>query len=305
MIGRASTEMRVRSGGISLPSGLWTSVRIALPCLPTMTPTDETPTVAIDIDNVWLMRNDRPILRDVSWNVRAGEQAAILGPNGSGKSTLARILLGYLWATRGTVRVAGRVFGETNLNDLRQVVRLVQPTLPFEIDPAMSVREVVFTGFQGTLAVYSAMSDEQATRVDAVSDRFGLHRLAGGAYGHLSTGEKLRTQLARAMIVKPKVLILDEPTAGLDIRGREELLELLDDMGSEPHAPAMVMVTHHTEELPRRTSNVLLLDNGVASATGTPEAVLTGERLSQVYGCPVEVHVAERRYHLHAKSRFV
>ncbi len=260
---------------------------------------------AIDISNVWLLRNDRPILRDVSWRVRAGEQAAILGPNGSGKSTLSRILLGYLWASRGTVRVAGRLFGETNLNDLRQIVRLVQPTLPYEIDPALSVREVVFTGFEGTLAVYSAMTDAQAKRVGEMIDRFGLHHIAGGAYGHLSTGEKLRTQLARAMVVRPSVLILDEPTAGLDIRGREELLDLLDSMANDTDGPppAMIMVTHHTEELPRRTSNVLLLDDGAANVTGTPEVVLTGGRLSKVYGCPIDVHVAEGRYYLHARPR--
>ncbi len=256
---------------------------------------------AVDVRNVTFLRNDRAILDSVSWHVAAGEQAAILGPNGSGKSTLVRILLGYIWPTQGTVRVAGRKFGETNLNDLRKIVRLVQSNSPFEIDPVLTLRQVVFTGYEGTLGVYSTMDSTQHDAINAMIRRVGLSQVADNSYGYLSTGERLRTQLARAMIVQPSVLILDEPTAGLDIRGREELLDLLEHLRDSPKSPALIMVTHHTEELPRGTTNVLLLDNGSVKATGTAAEVLTSDQLSSVYGCAVEVHPADGRYYLHAR----
>lgn len=258
---------------------------------------------AVELRAVGLQRNDRQILRQIDWTVHAGEQAAILGPNGAGKSTLTRILMGYLWPTRGEVTVLGRRFGETNLNELRALVRLVQPSGPFEVDSALSVRDVIFTGYEGTLGVFSEATREQMVHVDEMVDRVGLSRVAHGAYGQLSTGERLRTQLARALVVKPAVLILDEPTAGLDIRGREELLLLIDELSSREDAPAVIMVTHHVEELPLQTTNVLLLDDGRCAALGTPQTVLTGDLLSRVYRCPVDVTRRDGRFYLHATGK--
>lgn len=258
---------------------------------------------AVEIRDVILLRNDRPILDGVSWSVRAGEQAAILGPNGSGKSTLTRVLMGYLWPSRGEVSVLGRRFGETNLNELRTLVRLVQPNGPFELDPALTVRDGVFTGYEGTLGVFSEPTPHQVRHVEEMIDRVGLSRVASSPYGQLSTGERLRTQLARALVVKPAVLILDEPTAGLDIRGREELLLLVDQLSESPEAPAVLMVTHHVEELPLRTTNVLLLDDGRVAAKGAPDAVLTSASLSRVYRCPVDVTRRDGRFYLHATGK--
>ncbi len=255
---------------------------------------------AIVLQNVSLIRDDRAILSGLSWSVAPREQAAVLGPNGAGKSTLVRVLLGYLYPSRGTVSVAGRVFGEADLNEMRHVVRLVQATLPYEIEPAMRVREVVSTGFEGSLVLQEAMTPQQMEQVDRMIDRVGLGPVRTIAYGVLSTGERLRTQLARALLTRPEVLILDEPTAGLDIRGREELLALLEQLRDDPAAPALVMVTHHAEELPRGTSNVLLLDNGKMAAAGRPEDVLTSDVLSRVYGCGVVVDRHDGRFYLRA-----
>jgi iron complex transport system ATP-binding protein len=255
---------------------------------------------AIALRDVWWVRDGRAILGGITWSVAPRSQAAIVGPNGAGKSTLVRILLGYLWPTRGGVSVAGRVFGEADLNQMRRVVRLVQANMPFELDPALSVREVVYTGFEGKLVVYESIDDALVARIDRMIDRVGLAHVRHNAYGLLSTGERLRAQLARALVTQPEVLILDEPTAGLDIRGREELLALLDQLRDEPDAPALVVVTHHTEELPRGTSNVLLLDNGQAAAQGRPEEVLTGGTLSRVYGCAVVVDRHDGRFYLRA-----
>ncbi|MBC7785311.1 MAG: ATP-binding cassette domain-containing protein [Burkholderiales bacterium] len=259
---------------------------------------------AVQIKDIAVLRGQRVILEDICWTVEAGQHAAILGPNGSGKSTLARILLGYLWPTRGSVVVAGRVFGETNLHDLRKLVRLVQPNGPFQIDDALSTRDAVSTGFDGTLGVYDACTDPQRRVVEEWLERVGLAGVADSAFGHLSTGERVRALLARALVGGPQVLILDEPTAGLDIRGREELLSALSDLaGDSRGSPTIIMVTHHVEDLLPSTSNILLLDRGQAAAVGTLPEVLRPELLSRVYNCPVDVRQINGRYYLHATSR--
>ena len=258
---------------------------------------------AVHFENVVVSRGVREILKGVSWRVEAGEFAGLLGPNGSGKSTLARVMLGYLWATRGQVRVNGLLFGETNLHDLRQTVRLVQPNGQFDLEPTLSVREAVRTGIAGTLGAYRPLTAEQDARVDGLIDRVGLARAAAGRYGELSTGERVRALVARALVARPTVLVLDEPTSGLDVRGREELLAVLEDLAAGADRPAVITITHHVEELPRATTNVLLLDDGAAAATGRPADVLTSERLSRVYGCPVELRETDGRYFLHAVTR--
>jgi iron complex transport system ATP-binding protein len=154
-----------------------------------------------------------------------------------------------------------------------------------------------------TLGAYRPATPEQEQRVDDLIDRVGLARLTGGQYGTLSTGERVRALLARALVNRPTLLILDEPTSGLDIRGREELLSVLEDLATEADRPALVLITHHVEELPRATSNVLLLDDGASDGQGKPADVLNSELLSRVYGCPVELRVTDERYFLHAVTR--
>lgn len=258
---------------------------------------------AIQIHDVSLVRDECLILNSITWTVGPREQAAIIGPNGAGKSTLVRILMGYLWPTRGTVTVAGYTFGQTDLHRMRYDVKLVQAALPYELDPRLSVREAVYTGFDGALIVHEPMSPDQREQIDQMIDRVGLTRVRKNCYGVLSTGERIRTQLARSLITRPKVLILDEPTAGMDIRGREELIELLEDLGQQPDSPAMVVVTHHTEELPRNTSNVLLLSAGRTVSSGNPQDVLTSDTLSRVYQCDVHVDRQDGRFYLRASVR--
>lgn len=258
---------------------------------------------AVHFQHVELWRGPRQIIRGIDWQVAQGEFAAILGPNGSGKSTLARMMLGYLWATRGQVTIAGRKFGETDLQELRKIVSLVQPNSQFDLEPTLSVREAVRTGVGNTLGAYRPATPEQEQRVDDLIDRVGLSRATAGQYGTLSTGERVRALLARALVNRPTLLILDEPTSGLDIRGREELLSVLETLATEPDRPALVMITHHVEELPRATSNVLLLDDGRSAGQGQPATVLNSELLTRVYGCPVELRVTDERYFLHAVTR--
>src|SRR5436190_2688528 len=179
---------------------------------------------AVELKNVGVLRGERWILRDVNWSIPAGACAAILGPNGSGKSTLARVISGYLWPTAGEVTVDGRRFGETDLNDLRHSIRLVQSAGPYDVDAELSAREVVLTGLFGTIGLFHEVGCADVERADELLDRVGLASLADSVYGTLSSGERVRSLIARALMGRPKLLLLDEPTAGLDLRAREQVL---------------------------------------------------------------------------------
>jgi iron complex transport system ATP-binding protein len=253
---------------------------------------------AISLTDVGVMRDDRWILRDIHWTVPAGACAAILGPNGSGKSTLTRVIAGHLWPTRGDVRVLGQHFGEVDLHELRRGIRLVQPNSAVEMDGDATAFDVVLTGYFGTLGLYDATTEPMQEEAGRMLDLVGLHAVGHHRYNTLSTGERMRTLIARAMVQKPRLLMLDEPTNGLDLRAREQVLASLEAMlGSGPDRPTILMITHHLEELPPATTQVLLLDDGRAAAKGTLAEVLRAEVLSPVYGCPMKVTSMDGRYY--------
>jgi iron complex transport system ATP-binding protein len=254
---------------------------------------------AIVLDNLGLRRRDRWILRNLSWRVRQGTCAAILGPNGSGKSTLARILACHLWPTEGDCTILGQRFGEADLPELRHSIRLLQPAGPYDIDSELTAREVVTTGYFGTLALYEVPTDAMFAEADRMLAQVGLAPVADHAYATLSNGERLRSLVARALIQKPRLLLLDEPTAGLDLLAREQVLAtvqaLFDNNG---HPPTVILITHHIEELPPATSQVLILANGQPITAGPPSEVFTPEILSQAYNCPVHVRSSNGRFYL-------
>jgi iron complex transport system ATP-binding protein len=248
--------------------------------------------------DVSVRRGERWILRQISWTLPAGASAAILGPNGSGKSTLARILCGYLWPTEGEVAVQGRRFGETDLNDLRHSIRLVQPAGPYDVDAELSAREVVLTGLYGTIGLFDSPPAQEIEHANRLLGRVGLSAVAEHRYSTLSSGERVRALIARALIQKPRLLLLDEPTAGLDLLAREQVLATVQSLTAGDDSPTTILITHHIEELGPRTSHVLLLDNGRIAASGAPERVLQAETLSRVYRCPMSVHHDAGRYYV-------
>ncbi len=258
---------------------------------------------AIEIRNVSVTRGNRTILRDVSWSVPTGSCAAILGPNGSGKSTLVRVIMGQIWPSRGEVSVLGRRFGETDLNELRESIRLVQANGAVEFDPEETTERVVLTGFFGTIGLFKETTAAMLSRARKLIKQVGLQKEIQQPFRTLSSGERMRCLIARALVVKPKLLILDEPTAGLDLLAREQVLEtvhLLIKQSKSP--PTLLLITHHVEELLPETSQVLLLKDGQASAAGPPAKVITAAKLSAVYNCPVRITRRDGRFWWHVQS---
>ncbi len=174
----------------------------------------------IHLQSVCFHRDQRWILRDLDWQVRAGSCAAIVGPNGSGKSTLARIVAGHLWPTKGEVCVLGERFGQADLLGLRKSIRLLQPAGPYDVQSDLTAREVVLTGFFGTLALYDTPTRAMTRSANAVLSQVGLLEVANHRHDTLSSGERVRALIARALVQRPRLLLLDEPTAGLDLLAR-------------------------------------------------------------------------------------
>jgi len=252
---------------------------------------------AIELQGVGVLRDGRWILRDVTWSIPQGTCCAILGPNGSGKSTLTRILAGHLWPTAGHVRVLDGVFGESSLPQLRKQIRLVQAAGPFDVDAELTCHEVVLTGFFSTIGLYDVVTDEMHAEAERLLAQVGLSHVATHPYRTLSSGERVRALMARALAVRPRLLLLDEPTSGLDLLAREQVLATVQRLfegrqsgsGDQPAPPTTIFITHHVEELPPSTSQILLLSNGAPAALDTPVKVLQAPILSAVYGCPLSV----------------
>lgn len=247
---------------------------------------------------VGVMRDGRWILRHVDWTVPAGSLSAILGPNGSGKSTLARIAACHLWPTAGECTILGGRFGQANLPELRRRIRLVQPAGPYDVDPALTAREVVLTGYFGSIGLYHQADDAMNEKAERLLRRVGLAAVVDHPYASLSSGERMRSLIARAIVTQPGLLILDEPTSGLDVLAREQVLATVQSLLKSAGAPTVVLITHHIEELPPTTSQVLLLADGRPAAIGAMDGVLRSEILSRTFGFPVEVRTSGGRYYL-------
>ena len=267
-------------------------------------PTDNN--LAIDVADLRLVRNNITILDGINCRLPRGQCAAILGPNGCGKTTFTRALLGQMFATAGTVRVLGETLGRTDIRKLRQRIGIVNPTTDSAsmhlagavVDQELTATQAVLTGYFGTVGLYDKTSDEQQHRARHLLEHVGLGHRAEHRFGQLSTGEQRRALIARALVHMPELLILDEPTAGLDISGREHVLATLETILAQPNPPAVLMITHHVEELSPRTRQVMLMNAGRFIATGTPRQIITPEHLSQTFGCKVFVRKVHGRYWL-------
>ena len=266
----------------------------------------EADSYAIDAEALVVRRGTTTILDALSCKVQRGQAAAILGPNGCGKTTFARCLTGTMFATQGRLTVLGQTIGQTNILKLRRRIGLVNPTTDHGfahvtgavVDAALSTTMAVCTGYFASVGLYDKPSEAQVERARQLLVTVGLGHRLDHTLGKLSTGEQRRALIARALVHKPELLILDEPTAGLDLRGREQVLATIERLLSQPDAPALLMITHHVEELSPRTSQVLLMKHGRFVASGLPDQVINPETLSEVYGCKVYVRKNHGRFWL-------
>jgi iron complex transport system ATP-binding protein len=245
--------------------------------------------IVVQAGSVDLVRGDRLILDQVSLTIRAGEHWALLGPNGAGKSTLLQIMATYAYPTRGQVALLGQRLGRVDVFSLRPWIGHVSPH--HRVDPWRTVREVVLTGVTGTIQLVQRRETSAAEldRAMAVTELMGLASRADAQWRVLSAGERSRVLIARALMAEPRLLLLDEPAAGLDVAGREQLLASLDGLRRRQPGLATVLVTHHLEELPASTSHALLLRGGRVVARGVVGDVLTTELASACFGHPLVV----------------
>ena len=252
----------------------------------------------IELERVSVVREGKRILDDVTWRVERGECWAIMGANGAGKSTLLSVLSGYTWPTSGVIRVLGGTYGRVDLGEVRERTGLMEPSRMPEFDGRMSCREVIATGLYGTvmLPFWREIGEAEWERVEREVMAIGLGAIAGEGFGKLSTGEKAKVLIGRAVVGEPELFILDEPTAGLDMRNRAEIVAMLDGIMTRERRPTMIVVSHHFDELPGTLDKVLLLKRGGVLRQGRAEEVVTSENISEAFGCSAEVFRRNGRF---------
>lgn len=239
---------------------------------------------ALQLTGVGVTRDGRHLLDGLDWTVGADERWAVLGPNGSGKSTLVRICALQLHPTRGRVVVLGEELGRTDVRALRGRIGYAAAALADMLRPTITASDVVMTARHAALEPWwHEYTDGDRALARRCLDRLGIGSLAGRAFGTLSSGERQRVLVARTLMGDIGLVLLDEPNAGLDVGGREWLVAGLDDLAGDAGTPAMVLVTHHVEEIPPGFTHVLLLRDGEEVASGLIEDVLSSESLSETF----------------------
>jgi iron complex transport system ATP-binding protein len=243
------------------------------------------------------------ILSNVEWRVRRGEHWVVLGANGSGKTSLLSVLTGYLTPTEGEIQLLGRVFGESDWRELRREVGLVSSSIRqmmAEDEPALAT---VVSGRYAMIDYWGRPQSGDRKRARAILRRIECDYLADRPWAYLSQGERQRILIGRALMAEPKVLILDEPCAGLDPVAREQFLEFVDRLGRSRGAPTLVLVTHHVEEIVPTFTHALLLREGRVTAAGGLRRTLTSRRLSEAFKSPVRLGFRKGRYQLSTVPR--
>jgi iron complex transport system ATP-binding protein len=243
----------------------------------------------LELKDVDFVRDGKLLLSGVSLTVGPGERWALLGPNGAGKSTLLGLCGAVTHPTRGTVEILGRRLGTVDIRTLRESIGHVNPRHP--VRSPLSIRDVVLTGLTGTIERMPRWQPTaaQEQRADELIDLLGIGALAAAPWTTISQGERGRALIARALISDPQLLLLDEPSTGLDVAAREQLLETLDHIHTTHPYLAWLLVTHHLEELPTCTTHAALLREGQILAAGPAEEVLTTPLITQTFTHPIQI----------------
>lgn len=259
------------------------------------------PDAVLHLWEVTVRRGAAVLLDAVSLQVMVDERWVILGPNGAGKSTLMAVAAAQMHPTSGRAHVLGERLGAVNVADLRPRIGLSTAALASRVPARETARDVVVSAGYGVLGRWRERYDEMDfDRADQLMAAMGVAELAQRRFGVLSEGERKRVLAARALMTDPEMLLLDEPAAGLDLAGREDLLARLSALALDPMAPATVLVTHHVEEIPPDFSHVLMLRGGRAVAAGPIEQTLTEESLSETFGTALSLQARRGRYFAYA-----
>jgi iron complex transport system ATP-binding protein len=241
----------------------------------------------IHLKEIYLRRDERQLLSGVNLHMNKGEHWVILGRNGSGKTTLLEMMNGYLFPSSGTIDVLGYRYGETDLREVRKEIGYISQSVLEKLTLRDPVWEVVATGQYAFLRFYQEIDEEVRRKALGLLSEVGLGHMANQPLSTLSQGERKKVLLARSLMLEPKLLVMDEPCAGLDFHEREKLLVDLGKLASRD--TMLVYVTHHIEEIIPLFTHVALVHDGQITAAGPKEEVLNKELLSQIYDWPVEM----------------
>jgi iron complex transport system ATP-binding protein len=251
---------------------------------------------------VEVRRDAAVLLRDVDWTAHENERWILIGPNGAGKTTLLQVAATMVFASAGTVEVLGERLGEVDVFDLRPRIGLTSAAIAEQVPPGEKVIDLVLTASYAILGRWKEEYDSaDVTRAVELLDALGCAHLIRRKFATLSEGERKRVQIARALMPDPELLLLDEPAAGLDLGGREDLLRRLSMLARDPKAPMMVLVTHHVEEVPDGFTHAMLLRRGAVLAAGPIEDVFTARNLSRCFGVQLEIEHRQNRWTARAK----
>ncbi|MFD5224904.1 ABC transporter ATP-binding protein [Microbacterium sp. NPDC058342] len=255
------------------------------------------------LEAVDFVRESRQILADIDLTVRAGERWALIGPNGAGKSTILSMCGAVEHPTHGSVHVLGRKLGRVDIRELRESIGHVNPRHP--LNSPLTVRQVILTGATGTTEPMPRWSPDGVirARVEELIEMLGLTGLEAATWPTMSQGERGRTLIGRALLPDPPLLLLDEPSTGLDVAAREELLATIDELHRARRDLATILVTHHLEELPTTTTHAMLVKHGRLHASGPVREVLTTERVSECFDHPIEIEHRAGRWQARARPR--
>lgn len=256
----------------------------------------------VELAGVSVKRGRATLLDDISWSVDEADRWVIIGPNGAGKTTLLQVVGAQMYPSDGVVGLLGDVIGTVDVFELRPRIGVTSAAIADRIPRGESVADVVLSASYAVLGRWrETYEDYDVERAASLMADLRINHLADRTFGTLSEGERKRVQIARALMTDPELLLLDEPAAGLDLAGREALVETMSDLALDQASPASVLVTHHLEEIPLGMTHALLLKAGRMVASGPIEQVLTPSALSETFGMALDVDHTDGRWSARAR----